>query len=121
MQHPIEHFCCQNPACLDRGVRGKGNLSYRGWGGGGKRIRMIYCQTCRAHFSERKGTVLSQSRLRPETAVGILEHVRNGCGTRATARLMGVDKNTVTRYVKLAGSHAQALHEELVAFSPSDA
>jgi hypothetical protein len=27
---PIEHFCCQNPACPDQGHRGKGNLAEAG-------------------------------------------------------------------------------------------
>jgi hypothetical protein len=53
--HPIEHFCRQNAECCDRGVRGKGNLCFRGWSGEGKRIRMVYCRTFGAHFSERKG------------------------------------------------------------------
>ena len=119
MQHPIEHFCCQNAECPDSGVRGKGNLSFRGWSGTGRRIRMVYCRTCGAHFSERKGTVLSHAKLKEEKAVAVLEHVREGVGTRATARLVGVDKNTVTRYIQLAGSHAESLHDEMVAFSPS--
>lgn len=118
--HPIENFCCQNSSCPDSGVRGKGNLSYCGWSGKGKRIRMIYCRTCKAHFSQRKGTVLAHSRLPPEKAIAVLEHIREGCGTRATARLVGVVPNTVTRYVLLAGAHAEKLHDELVAFSPPD-
>ena len=39
---------------------------------------------------------------------------------RATARLVGVHRNTVVRYSRLLGEHAQQLHDELVAFSPSD-
>jgi hypothetical protein len=120
VQHPIEHFCCQNGDCPDSGVRGRGNLSFRGWSGTGKRIRMVYCHTCKAHFSERKGTVLSHAKLTEEKALSLLEHVREGCGTRPTARLIGVDKNTVTRYIVLAGAHAKSVHNELVAFSPSD-
>ncbi len=30
---PIEQFCCQNKECEDHGIRGKGNLSFRGWSG----------------------------------------------------------------------------------------
>ena len=119
MRHTIEHFSCQNAGCPDSGVRGKGNLTFRGWSGTGRRIRMIHCRTCSAHFSERKGTVLSQSRLPEEKAVSLLEHVREGCGTRSTSRLLGIDKNTVTRYIKMAGPHAQSLHDEFVSFSPS--
>ena len=118
--HPIEHFCCQNSNCTDHGVRGKGNLRFQGWSGEGKRIRMAYCRTCGTHFSERKGTVLEQAHLPREKVVAILDHLREGCGTRSTSRLVGVDKNTVTRYVGLAGTHAEKLHDELVAFSPGD-
>lgn len=117
--HPLEHFCCQNFDCPDYGLRAKGNLCFRGWSGKGKLIRMLCCHTCQARFSERKGTVLEESRLSQQTAVALLEHLREGNGTRTTARLVGVDKDTVTRYVKLAGRHGQRLHDELVAFSPS--
>lgn len=118
--HSIEHFCCQNFLCLDYGIRGKGNLFFCGWSGQGKRIRMIYCRTCSAHFSERKGTVLEQARLPAEKAISVMKHIQEGCGTRATSRLVGVNKDTVTRYVQLAGTHAKKMHDELVAFSPSD-
>jgi transposase-like protein len=118
--HPIEHFCCQNKSCSDHGERAKGNLYFRGWSGRNHRIRMVYCRTCKKAFSERKGTPLEDSRLPPDKAVALLDHIREGCGTRATSRLVKVDKNTVTRYVRLAGPHAQALHHELVAFSPAD-
>jgi transposase-like protein len=118
--HPIDHFCCQNPSCPNQGQRGQGNLYFRGWSGQGQRIRMVYCRTCKKSFSERKGTPLEDSRLPQDKALALLEHVREGCGTRATSRLVKVDKNTVTRYVRLAGPHAQTLHHELVAFSPAD-
>lgn len=118
--YSIEHFCCQNASCSDYGIRGKGNLSFRGWSGKEKRIRMIYCKSCKAHFSERKGTVLARSQLPEEKVVSLLQHIQEGCGTRATSRLVKVSKNTVTRYLQLAGKHSQKLHDEKVAFSPSD-
>ena len=117
---PIDHFCCQNPDCPDRGARGQGNLRFRGWSGKGQRIRMVFCRSCQAHFSERKGTVLEHSRLPDQKVLDVLNHIREGCGTRGTSRMVGVDKNTVTRYVLMAGTHAKSLHPELVAFSPSD-
>ncbi len=93
-------------------------MSFRGRGGKGKAIRMVYCRACDRVFSERKGTPLSGSRLPPEKALAVLAHLRNGCGTRATARLVGVHRDTVTRLGRLAGDHATGLHDELVAFSP---
>ena len=109
---PVEHFCCQNSECPQAGVRGGENLYFRGYSGKGRRIRLVYCRACKRSFSERKGTVL---------VLAILNHLREGCGTRATGRLVEVDKNTVTRYLALAGVHAEKLHDELVALSPPNA
>jgi hypothetical protein len=55
-----------------------------------------------------------------DKVLAVLKHIREGCGTRATSRLVDVDKNTVTRYLAVAGAHGEKLHDELVAFSPSD-
>jgi transposase-like protein len=117
---PIEDFCCQNPDCPDAGKKGKGNLRFHGSRGCYEKIRGIFCKTCHAYFSERTGTVLQNSHLPLETAISILEHLREGVGMRATARLVGVNKNTVQRYARIAGDHAQALHDELVKLSPPD-
>jgi hypothetical protein len=117
---PIERFCCQNSQCPRAGARGGGNLYFRGWSGKARRIRLVYCRTCKRPFSERNGTVLEHARLPDQKALAILNHPREGCGTRATGRLVDVDKNTVTRYLALAGIHAESLHDELVAFSPPD-
>ncbi|MEO5378360.1 MAG: hypothetical protein H7832_11360 [Magnetococcus sp. DMHC-6] len=98
-----------------------GNLRWHGWSGHTHLIRGIYCRTCGKYFSERKGSVLEQCRLPEEKAVFLLEHLREGCGVLQTARLVHVNQNTVLRYARLSGSHAPLVHNELVAFSPSDA
>jgi len=116
----IENFCCQNLECPDAGLRGNENLRFSGWSGKGGKIRMVVCRSCKAHFSERRGTALERARLPIKKVVTILEHLREGCGIRATARLVKVDKNTVMRYAKLAGDQSKKLHDELVAFSPND-
>lgn len=117
---PIEHLCCQNPRCPDAGHRGHGKLTFRGYSGKGKRLRMVSWRTSKARSSERNGTALEPCRLPEATALNVLNHIRAGGGTRATGRLVGVDKNTVTRAIARAGAHAQPLHQELVAFSPHD-
>jgi transposase-like protein len=81
---------------------------------------MLRCSTCPARFSARKGTPLFDARLPADTAAAVLAHVAEGIGTRKTARLTGVHPDTVTRYIRLAGGHAEQLHDELVAFSPLD-
>ena len=116
----IEKYCCQNKECPDAGQRGKGNVYFRGWSGKGQRIRMVYCRTCKKSFSQRKGTVFEGSQLPEEKVVSLVEHLREGCGTRSTSRLLHVSANTVTRYARLLGPHSKARHDELVAFSPSE-
>ena len=116
----IEHFFCHNSACAGHGKRGQGNVYFRGWSGRDKSIRMVYCRTCKRSYSERKGTALERSQLPTDEAVSVLEHLREGVGVRATSRLTGVSRSTVSRYLALAGDQAKNLHDELVAFSPSD-
>ena len=117
---PIEHFFCHNSDCPDHGKRGHGNVYFRGWSGRDKQIRMVYCRTCKKSYSQRKGTVLERSQLPPERVVSVLEHLKEGCGIRATSRLTGVSRDTISRHLSKAGDQAKNLHDELVAFSPSD-
>ncbi len=113
-------FCCQNPQCPDYGKRGHGNLTVP-MRYGSKQRRLLRCRTCKARFSERKGTPLFGAQLPEDKVVAVLSHIAEGVGVRKTSRLVGVNKNTVVRYGLRAGDHAQQLHDELVAFSPQDA
>ena len=115
----LSTFCCQNARCPDAGQRGHGNLTVCARYGKHQR-RLLYCKTCKARFSERKGTPLFDTRLPDAQVVAVLHHIAEGCGVRQTARLVGVSKDTVVRYSLQAGDHAAKLHDELVAFSPPD-
>ena len=112
-------FSCLNPHCADHGKRGHGNLTVPARYGP-HRTRLLRCSTCKARFSERQGTPLFDARLPRDKVVAVLAHVAEGIGTRKTARLAGVHRDTVTRYLRRAGDHAEQLHEELVAFSPDN-
>ena len=115
----LAHFCCQNPDCDAHGRRGEGNLLVLDHFGKA-RHRLLYCQVCKARFPEFKGTPFFKSRLPHDKVLAVLEHLAEGCGVRQTARLVGVNKDTVTRLALLAGEHAKAIHDESVAFSPRD-
>ncbi len=114
----LSRFCCQNSECPDHGKRGHGNLSVCGRYGPGKQRRMLRCRTCKSRFSERKGTIFFGATLPEKQIASVMEHIGEGCGVRKTSRLVGVHRDTVTRYSMLAGEHAKHLHDELVAFSP---
>jgi hypothetical protein len=111
----LSRFCRLNSDCPDHGKRGAGNLSVTSRYGPDKARRMLRRGTCKARFSERKGTPLFDARLPPEKVESVLEHVAEGCGVRQTGRLCRVAPNTVARYSRLAGRHAQDAHDDLVA------
>jgi LacI family transcriptional regulator len=114
----LSRFCCQYEHCPDYGKRAAGNLTACARYGKDKQYRLLYCRTCKARFSERKGTPLFGSQLTEEKALSIVEHLDPCTGVRATAKLVKVAPNTVVRYARLAGGRARRLHDELVAFSP---
>jgi transposase-like protein len=116
----LSRFCCQNPDCPDYGQRGIGNLTVCARYGKSQPHRLLYCRTCKDRFSERKGTPLFGVSLPEDKAIDLLKHLAERNGVRATARLVGVHRDTVVRYSRRVGEHAQQLHDELVAFSPSD-
>ena len=116
----LSRFCCLNSRCPDHGRRGAGNLTETGRYGPDKSRRMLRCRTCKSRFSERKGTPLFRSHLTRQKATDLLAHIAEGCGVRQTERLVGVHRDTVTRYTRKAGEHAVAAHDELVAISPPD-
>ena len=116
----LSRFGCQHVGCPDAGKRGHGNLTVTMRYGPQKSLRLLRCATCKARFSERKGTPLFAARLAPERVVSILAQVAEGIGTRKTVRLTGAHRDTVTRYARRAGDQAQQRHDELVAFSPDD-
>jgi len=119
MGDDLSHFCCHNPQCPDHGQRGQGNLTVCMRYGRHNR-RLLYCRGCKARFSERKGTPLFDTRLPPDKALAVLEHLADGCGARQTSRLVKVGTNTVVRYALRAGGHARQLHDELAGLSPLD-
>src|SRR3954469_17069212 len=116
----LSRFCCLNSDCPDHGKRGAGNLTVPHRYGPDKSRRMLRCRTCKARFSERKGTPLFDARLPTTKVESVLEHVAEGCGIRPTGPLWPVAPNPVARYLRLAGAPAEAAHGGLVAISPPD-
>ncbi len=115
----LARFCCQNPDCDTYGRRGEGNILVIDRFGKA-RHRLLSCRDCKARFSEFKGTPSFNSKLPHDKVLAVLEHLAEGCGVRQTARLVGVDKDTVTRLALLAGRHAKGADDELVGSSPRD-
>ena len=108
------HLACPNPDCAAYGRRGAGNLRLHGWSGTGHRIRCLRCATCGTDFSERANTPLFGLTSSEQTLAAIAEHLADGCGVRATARLCKVSRNTVLRFTRRFGQHAELFHDCMV-------
>ena len=115
----LARFCCPNSQCSAFGHRNAGNLSVHDRFGKQRQYRLLGCNLCQHPFSEHKGTVFFRAKLPHDQIVSILRHLQEGCGIRATARLVGVHRDTVVRLARLAGEHAHDAQDGIVAFSPS--
>lgn len=109
----LNTLACVNPECHLFAQPGAGNLTIRKEYGR-DRIRLLRCTRCKEEFSERRGTPLFNTKVSEARAVSIVEHLGEGCGIRATARLVKAGKDTVARLVKATGRHAQSFHDQRV-------
>src|SRR3954468_19333776 len=103
-----------NPDCADYGRGGGASLRLHGWSGKARRIRCLHCATCGTDFSERANTPLFGLTSSEDTLAAIAEHLADGCGVRATARLCKVGRNTVLRFIRRFGKHAELFHDGMV-------
>jgi transposase-like protein len=110
---------CPNPDCPHYAQRGLGNLRPHGWSSKARHIRCLRCTTCGTNFSERTGTPFFRTQLPEETVLAIAQHLVEGNGIRPTSRLCGVSLNTVLRFAKRAGDHAQRFHDQNVHHVPA--
>lgn len=110
----IENAFCLNKNCKDYGVRNQGNISKRGKYGKYKKRILLYCRTCGTRFAATKATAFFGLHLSEDTISQIIHHAAEGVGVRATARLMGIDKDTVNRVILRAGEHCELVLSNLL-------
>ena len=75
---------------------------------------MYKCNICGKRFSETAGTPFHHLKTPQETVLHAYKDLAEGLGVRATARVNGVDKDTVLRWVKRAGQHCQQVSEYML-------
>jgi transposase-like protein len=114
MKRPdLDTLACVNAECQLFRHAGAHNLVIRKVYGH-DRIRLLRCRTCGEEFSERRGTALCNTKLPEAQAASVINHLGEGCGVRATARLVHVAKDTVARRLRVAGRHAERFHDQRV-------
>lgn len=110
----IDQSFCPNEQCKDYGLRCKGNIAVRGKYGKDKSRDLLYCRTCGKRFAATRSTALFGLHVSPERVRQIIHHAAEGVGVRATARLLGMDKDTVNRVILRAGEHCARVLSELL-------
>jgi len=114
VESSFDGFACPNPECGLFHRFGAGNLSVSDWIGKNRAIRRLYCSGCGKRFSERKGTVMQDSKLPEATVVRIIKCLVHGCSVAAAADICEVDERTVERYLEHAGQRAHDFHQQQV-------
>jgi transposase-like protein len=114
MKRPdLTTLACVNAECQVFRRAGANNLVLRKvYGHDG--IRRLRCRMCGEEFSARRGTALFNTKLSEGKAEEVISHLDEGCSVRATARLVHGAKETVARWLRVAGRHAQRFHDQHV-------
>src|SRR5919199_6169585 len=114
MKRPdLDTLACVHPACPQLRLPGQGHLTLRTvYGQDG--IRLPRCRLCGEECAERRGTALCNTKVTEAQAEALTDHLGEGCGVRATARLSTVATATVARLLRMAGRHAERWHDQQV-------
>lgn len=104
----LKNSYCPNRECSDYGKRGLGNIvlydHYGKWG-----RKLLRCKTCNHRFSERKGSIFFGLHTDEKTIRKTLRCLSEGKSIRATASIIGIDKDTVHRIFERARIHYERI------------
>jgi transposase-like protein len=105
---PQRQFC-HNPACPARGQTDQGNIVIHS-----QQEQRYRCTLCWHTFTARRGTPYYRGHVPAADQTRVLTLLAYGCPVEAAARAFGYQPRTIRRWVQVAGTHAQAVHAELV-------
>lgn len=109
----IDSLCCMNEKCKYFKVPKKGQLRVRKTYGQ-DHLRYLRCNHCSYEFSERRGSALFNTKITEAKAESVINHLRQGCGLRATVALTGVCNEAVSRLILKTGESSERLHDKKV-------
>ena len=111
----ISDYFCPNEQCKSYGLRGQGNLVKAGtYKNHGVDRQMFKCKTCQSRFSETRNTIFFGSHYSEETIHNIIRSVAEGNGVRATARMLGLSKDSVNKVILTAGKYSETVMNNLL-------
>lgn len=113
MPRDASRFVCPRPRCPDRGKPNRGHIRFHAHYGSGSWAR-LKCTTCGHTFTERRANLWYPLRLPLEKVAGVLRAVARRRSVHETARMVGVNKNTVLNVVRAAEQRSRRLQLALV-------
>lgn len=111
-EEKLNDFFCPNKNCVDYGKRNNGNIRVKDHYGK-NRITLLACKTCKKSFSETRGTIFFRLHTPKEKVLQVLAILAEKGSVRGTGRATGVDKDTVSAWLKKAGEHCEEVTEHL--------
>lgn len=107
-------YFCPNEECTNYGKVGPDNHLIGAGCYGKAQTQLLKCKVCGKTFSARRGTSLFNLKTDEERFYRTIGCLVEGNGIRATARIMGLDKDTVTDWLEKASQHVEAVSRYLM-------
>jgi hypothetical protein len=102
------------PGCPNYGKVGPDNQIIGAGRYGKNQTQLLKCKVGGRTFSERRGTPLFNLKADEETFYRTIACLVEGNGIRATAHIMGLDKDTVCQWLEKASQHVEAVSRYLM-------
>lgn len=106
----LSKFWCLNKDCPDYGKRNIGNMVLKERYGKKNRA-LLQCKTCKHCFSETRGTMFFGLNTSQEEVLRTLAMIPVKGSIREAARAMHHDKNTICRWLNIAGAHSKEVSD----------
>jgi len=102
----FSQYFCWNKDCTDYGIKNQGNIVLKERYGKNNHA-LLKCKTCKKCFSETRGTVFFQLNTPEEEILRTLAMIPEKGGIRGLARATGHSKDTICRWLEIAGTHSK--------------
>jgi transposase-like protein len=107
-------YFCPYEDCTNYGKVGSDNQIIGAGRYGKHDTQMLKCDVCGRRFSARRDTPLFGLKADEQVFYDVIACLAEGNGIRATARIKGVDKDTVTAWLDKASQHVEAVSRYLM-------
>ena len=106
----ITDYWCWNKECPEYGKKDHGNIRVKEIRGNDERA-LLQCRICLRCFSETRGTPFCGVRTSIDEVARTLSILSERGSIRATARITGHKRDTISHWIKLAGMHSKEVND----------